>query len=151
MANNLPFTSFNFVINLRIGSDTESICSGEFAECDGLEMSVAPKTIREGGNNGQQIHLPAAVSYGQLTLKRGMTENWDLWNWFEDIQESPGLRAQGEVLMLTSDRRDEVMFHLSGCMPIKMKAPTLNAKDGQIAIEEMQIAYESLYAERVGT
>lgn len=157
MASNRPFTSFNFVINLRIGKKKESICSGEFSECDGLEMSVAPKTIREGGNNGRQIHLPAAVSYGQLTLKRGMSENWDLWNWFENIHESPNLRANGEVQMLSSEpqpasaRQPVVKFHLTGCMPIKLKAPALNAKEGQIAIEEMQIAFETLYAEQVSS
>ena len=29
-------------------------------------------------------------------------------------------------------------------MPVKIKAPGLNAKDGLIAIEEMQVAYETL-------
>ncbi|MDH5359926.1 MAG: phage tail protein [Gammaproteobacteria bacterium] len=157
MGNDRLLTSFNFLINLRIGDDKKSICSGEFSECDGLEMSMSPKTIREGGNNGRQIHLPAGISYGQLTLKRGMSDSWDLWKWFEDIQKTPGLRAKGEVTMLSSEvrpkseRQAEVKFHLTGCMPVKIKAPGLNAKDGQIAIEEMQIAYESMYAERVSS
>jgi hypothetical protein len=29
-------------------------------------------------------------------------------------------------------------------MPVKLKAPALNAKDGMVAIEELQLAYESL-------
>jgi hypothetical protein len=36
---------------------------------------------------------------------------------------------------------------LSGCLPIKMKAPALNAKDGGVAIEEMQIAVNSFSIE----
>jgi hypothetical protein len=33
---------------------------------------------------------------------------------------------------------------LEGCLPVKLRAPGLNAKDGGIAVEEMQIVYESL-------
>jgi hypothetical protein len=36
------------------------------------------------------------------------------------------------------------MFVLSDCLPVKLRAPALNAKDGLLAIEEMQIAYASL-------
>lgn len=139
-----PITSFNFRIHLRLPGAQASLCEADFAECDGLEMSVSPKTIREGGNNGRMIHLPGPISYGQLSLKRGMTGNLDLWGWFERSQIERGLRASGEVIMLGSDRTAQLRFELSGCLPIKLKAPGLNAKDGQIAIEEMQIAYETL-------
>ena len=29
------------------------VCNAAFAECDGLEMTMEVKTIREGGNNAQ--------------------------------------------------------------------------------------------------
>lgn len=145
MPNSHPFTTFNFKVNLKYGKNTKVVCEAEFSECDGLEINLAPKTIREGGNNGRQIHLPGPVSYGQLTLKRGMTTNFDLWKWFEDVQQDRSLRASGKVLMLSSDRKTEdVIFSINGCLPIKLKAPSLNAKDGAVAIEEMQIAYETL-------
>ena len=42
------------------------------------------KTIREGGVNDRQIRLTGPATYGQLTLKRGMTDgSFELWNWFE--------------------------------------------------------------------
>jgi phage tail-like protein len=141
-----PFTTFNFRVEIQIDGDAEPVASAEFSECDGLEMSLEPKTIREGGNNGRQIHLAGPVAYGQLTLKRGMTTSFDLWRWFERVQSERGLRASGEVLMLSSDRsRTDVRFTLTGCLPIKVKAPPLKASDGAIAIEEMQIAYETLH------
>jgi phage tail-like protein len=140
----LPISAFNFEVYLRLPGEKGLICDAGFSECDGLEMSVAPKTIREGGNNGQMIHLPGPVSYGQLSLKRGMSQSYDLWNWFERCRMERGLRAAGQVLVLGSDRAPKLRFELTGCLPIKLKAPALNAKDGQIAIEEMQIAYETL-------
>ena len=35
-------------------------------------------------------------------------------------------------------------FLLSRCVPVKLKSPPLNAKDGGVAIEELQLAYETL-------
>ena len=35
-------------------------------------------------------------------------------------------------------------FVLSRCLPMKVKAPPLNGKDGAVAIEELQIAYERI-------
>lgn len=149
-----PFTTFNFLIELHYGEEGQSICAGEFAECDGLEMTLEPKTIREGGNNSRPIHLVGPVSHGQLTLKRGMTKNFGLWEWFEAVQRTDGhgIRASGWVAMQSAhndpDARDDLaVFHLTGCMPVKLKAPALNAKDGLVAIEEMQVVYETLTRE----
>jgi phage tail-like protein len=146
-----PFTAFHFRVELSVPDLSDSICSAAFSECDGLEMTMEPKTIREGGNNNQPIHLIGPVSYGQLSLKRGMTDTLDLWDWFERVLQrgQGGLRASGEVVMLASDGvTEQVRFTLSGCLPIKIKAPALNAKDGLLAIEEMQIAYEMLRIQR---
>ena len=146
-----PFTTFNFRIALSYGQNGAPICDGEFAECDGLEMTLEPKTFREGGNNSRPIHLVGPVSYGQLTLKRGMTNDFGLWEWFEAVQRTNGhgIRASGEIAIQSANntpraRTDRVAFKLTGCLPIKLKAPALNAKDGLIAVEEMSVAYETL-------
>jgi phage tail-like protein len=146
-----PFTTFNFRIELTYGQGGQPICAGEFAECDGLEMTLEPKTIREGGNNSRPIHLVGPVSHGQLTLKRGMTTDFGLWKWFEDVQRTDGhgLRASGHIAIqsgaaVPESREDLVVFDLTGCLPVKLKAPALNAKDGMVAVEEMQVAYETL-------
>lgn len=140
-----PFTSFNFRVSLILDGSAEPLCDAAFAECDGLEMSMETKTIREGGGNGRQIHLVGPLSYGQLTLKRGMTADAGLWDWFDRVQRERRLRATGEVTVLSADRlREDLRFTLTGCLPVKLKAPGLKAADGGIAVEEMQIAYETL-------
>jgi len=48
------------------------------------------------------------------------------------------------VLFAADGETERARFLLSRCMPVKIKAPAMNAKDGTIAIEEMQLAYESL-------
>lgn len=140
-----PFTAFNFTVEINRGDESQPLVNAAFAECDGLEMTMEVKTIREGGANHRQIRLNGMVAYGQLTLKRGMTETFDLWHWFRDSVDDPRLRAHAEVVLLAADGAAErARFLLSRCVPIKLKAPALNAKDGQIAIEELQVAYETL-------
>jgi phage tail-like protein len=144
---NYPFMAFNFAIEIKVDGVAEQICDAAFAECDGLEMTMDVKTIREGGNNGKQIRLTGPINYASLTLKRGMTETFDLWKWVELMQTNPDTRADAEIIIFSPDKQVKAKFLLSRCVPVKLKAPTLNAKDGGVAIEELQLAYESLKLE----
>lgn len=142
-----PFTTFNFLVEIEVTGVSTYLAQGAFADVDGLEMTLEPKTIREGGRNAGPVHLAGSVSYGQLTLKRGMTSNSDLWRWFEQAASDPGRgsRATAEISMLAGDASTvQSRFVLGGCLPVKLRASALSAKDGAIAIEEMQIVYESL-------
>lgn len=140
-----PFTAFNFAVEIDVPGVSTQVCSAAFAECDGLEMSMDVKTIREGGNNGQQIRLSGPLNFGTLTLKRGLTATFDLWDWFSAVLSKPELRADAEVVVFAADGETErARFLLKRCVPLKLKAPALNAKDGAVAIEEFQLAYESL-------
>jgi phage tail-like protein len=140
-----PFTAFNFAVEINRGQDGSALVNAAFSECDGLELSMEVKTIREGGSNDRQIRLNGPVAHGTLTLKRGMTGDYALWTWFQDSVNDPRLRASAEVVLLAADGSTEkARFVLTRCVPVKVKAPALNAKDGQIAVEELQVAYETL-------
>jgi phage tail-like protein len=140
-----PFTGFNFAVEIDVDGVSPNVCSAAFQECDGLEMTREVKTIREGGNNGEQIRLTGPVSYGQLTLKRGMTATFDLWQWFDAVVSDPSLRADAEVVVFATDGQTErARFCIKRCVPVKLKAPALNGKESMVAIEEMQLAYEAL-------
>lgn len=154
-----PFTTFNFAIEVQLPGlrgVSQPLCKGSFSECDGLEISFDIKTIREGGNNSRQIRLAGPSTMGTLSLKRGMTRSADLWSWVKNVQQNPGLRAEAVVVMFDSEQRERrsvsssdqpdvrARFVLSRCLPAKIKAPALSAKDGLIAVEELQVAYESL-------
>lgn len=158
-----PLTTFNFEVIIQLpgsGDSAGALCEAAFSECDGLELSVSPKTITEGGNNAAQTHLAGPVSYGQLTLKRGMTQTLDLWDWFSQTTRTDGygLRADAVVRLYPSSAVPQTAsssaeggsggpaftFILRKCLPVKMRAPTFSASDGAVAIEEMQLVYERL-------
>ena len=144
------FTAFNFSVEVDVPGLGERIVAAAFQECDGLEITHEVKNIREGGNNARVIRLTGQLAFGQVTLKRGMTANFDLWKWVAKLaaDDSMHLRPDCHVVILSADRSEErARFVLSRVVPVKIKAPALNAKDGTIAIEELQLAYEGLSLE----
>jgi phage tail-like protein len=145
-ANSVPFIAFNFAVEIVRADGSAPLVNAAFSECDGLEMGMEIKTIREGGANDRQIRLAGPAIVGQLSLKRGMTDgSFELWRWMSDSIADPSLRAEAEVVLLAADGVSErARFVLSRCLPVKLKAPTLSGKDGTVAVEELQIAYERI-------
>jgi phage tail-like protein len=147
-----PFSAFNFAVEISVNGVSPNICSAAFAECDGLDMRMQVRTIREGGNNERQIQLAGPVSYSNLTLRRGMTPNFDLWHWFAKTVEPGGATLRSSravVVLLDADGVTErVRFILERCLPVRLKAPTLHALEGQVAVEELEIAFELLRVEQ---
>ncbi|MCW7541367.1 phage tail protein [Aquabacterium sp. A7-Y] len=146
----VPFTAFNFAVEIVPEGGSSPLVSAAFAECDGLEMGMEVKTIREGGNNDRQIRLAGPATFGQLTLKRGMTEaSFELWQWMSDSVADPSLRAEAELVLFAADGNTErARVVLQRCLPVKLKVPALHAKDGAVAVEELQLAYERFTVKR---
>lgn len=153
-----PFSSFNFEVQIEVpGLGGSALCEGQFSECDGLEQTMDIKTIREGGNNTSQIRLIGPVNYGTLTLKRGMTNaSFDLWDWFDAQQHATPRELRGDyranvtIVLKGTDRKEHARYILRRCLLSKLKAPPMNAKDGLIAVEELQLSYQSLSIEAPG-
>jgi phage tail-like protein len=145
------FTAFNYQVVITLDDAAAPLCEAAFSQVDGLELTAGTKTIRAGGDNGRQIHLAAPVGNGTLSLKRGMSPTFDLWEWFERVHldEERHLRATTEVVMLAADGvHEQVAFRLERCLPTKLRVPGLDAVNGQLAIEELSVAYESLRLRR---
>lgn len=151
----VPLTTFRFEVVLDLDEPTPGLdsplCDAAFAECDGLDMTMQHKTVESGGVNNAQINLIGPVTYGQLTLKRGMTSNLQLWEWFAQ-GTVPGsvLTAHGEITLWAADGTPAVQFTVLGCLPVKLRAPGMNARDGLVAIEELSLVYEQLVVSAPG-
>jgi phage tail-like protein len=152
-----PFTNFNFSVEIEVKAMNKVMCAAAFSECDGLDMNLDIKTIREGGNNQRQIRLVGPATYGQVTLKRGMTSTFDLWDWFQGVMDATAsqlrtdYRGQATVAVMAQDGTTaRVRFLLDRCLPVKLKAPAMNGKEGGIAIEEFQMTYEKLSMKAAG-
>jgi phage tail-like protein len=150
-----PLHVFRFRVAFRdnpLGSDQPSgdpidLCGGAFAECTGLEATMEPKVIKEGGRNYGAVQRAGPVSFATVILKRGMTTSRDLWRWFELVSGGAyKYRLAVTITMQDNAGNDKIAWELTKALPIKFKAADLNAKGSEVGIEELHIAHEGLRA-----
>jgi phage tail-like protein len=140
----VPFTAFRFEVVLDLDQPTPGLdsplCDAAFAECEGLEMSMEPKTIESASVTNAQQYVIGKTKYGQVTLKRGMTSNLQLWQWFsQGTRPGSVLTAHGQITLWDSTGSPALQVNLAGCLPVRMRAPALNAASGLVAVEELSL------------
>ncbi len=151
----LEFIPFRFQVNLFAANGNSNdgvICAGAFSEISGLEASMTPKTLKEGGRNWGEIQLAGPTAFSTIVLKRGVTEIDDLWNWFDLIGNKANydLRLRGEIRVMSIEDSNQTVLHyrLKNVLPIKFKGPDLSATASQVAMEELHLVHEGLTLER---
>ncbi len=128
--------------------------SGAFQECAGLEIEMDIQEYQEGGRNNGTVRRVGRAKYQPVVLKRGMfyskdgagTANPELWHWMQRILngERPVARYDGIVHVMAPDNSLRATWMFDRGLPAKIRGPELNAKTGEIAIEELTIAHEGL-------
>ena len=128
-----------------LASGAVDICSGAFAECTGLEATMEPKVIKEGGANYGAAQRVGPVTFATVVLKRGMTSTRHLWEWFALVAggASP-YRLDARIEMRDTAGITVLAWRLDNALPVKFKAADLNAKGSEIGVEELHLAHEGL-------
>ena len=143
---------------------------GAFAECSGLELEADVQEYLEGGRNDGVVRRVGRVKLSPLVLKRGMfipvpSKPHDpspapgpgqsgpgradpaLWDWLAGMVagQLPIPRYNGLIQVWSPDGRREVAsWTFWRGLPSKVSGPTLNAKTGEVAVEELHIVHEGL-------
>jgi phage tail-like protein len=123
-----------------------------FQECTGLEIDLDVQEYYEGGNNNAVVRRVGRAKYQNIVLKRGMFYgspggvNQDLWNWLQGIANGnrPVARYDGTIHVMSVADNVVATWTFDRGLPAKIKGPELNAKTGEVAIEELTIAHEGL-------
>jgi phage tail-like protein len=148
-----PFHVFRFQVDFQEDrlSDNQPgsavpLCSGSFAECTGLEATMEPKVIKEGGRNYGPLQRAGPVSFATVILKRGMTRSRDLWKWYEmaTLKGAYTYRLTATITMFDTEGKGVLSWQLQRALPIKFKAADLNARATEVGIEELHLAHEGL-------
>jgi phage tail-like protein len=107
---------------------------------------------QEGGRNDGVIRRVGRGKYSPVVLKRGMffsaggEVNRDLWGWLQDVVagKRPVARYDGVIQVMSSGEDVVATWVFDRGLPQKVRGPELNAKTGEVAIEELHIAHEGL-------
>ena len=147
-----PYRGFNFLITLVSSSSSlstvlapiQAVPAGGFSECSGLELSLDIEEYKEGGNNGTVLRFPTRVKWSNLRLKRGLALSDDLWRWHYGFVQGSVARRDGVVTLQDEQQKPVKMWSFTRGLPVKWTGPSLNAAQGQVAFEEIEIAHEGL-------
>src|SRR6476660_1632134 len=71
-----PAAEFRFYV------EVDGLVEGAFIECSGLRAEREVIKVNEGGANYYTNHLPGRVTYGDITLRKGVMFSIPLWDWF---------------------------------------------------------------------
>jgi phage tail-like protein len=134
-----PFRAYNFKLEIQ------GVTEGHFTSCSGLEVEVQPIRYREGGAS-QVVHvIPGQVSYGDVTLRYGLTASAELWQWMLSAVRGTVERRNISVLMLDSGGTTEVVrWNLTNAWPSKWRGAPLDALNREVAIESLTLVFETL-------
>jgi phage tail-like protein len=145
-----PLTTFNY------GIEIAGVVTAQFTECTGLQVSMEVFEYKEGGLNNRTLKFPGRTTFGNVTLKQGMTDNMDLWKWYSKIMDglsaAPGVGAAKKdvsIVEYSQDHKQQRRWDLHKAYPVKWVGASLNTGQSQVAIESIEIAYE--YFEAKGT
>jgi phage tail-like protein len=139
-----PFVNFRFRLEL---GDVEV---AGFAECTGLNVETKVFEYKEGGNNSTTLKFPEPSTFGNVTLKRGVTSSNELLSWQLDVVSGTfgkNKRAGNPsvaVVLMNEKGEDVRRWNLVRAFPVKWVGPDLKATGNEVAIETLELAHEGI-------
>src|SRR5439155_20344470 len=106
---------------------------GRFSECTGLSAEWEIQTYAEGGQNRFEHKLRGRLKYPNLVLKRGVTHEDALLEWFFQSQERTK-RGQITITLLGADGKPVRSFGFANAFPVKWTGPNFNAGSSSVAV-----------------
>ncbi len=133
-----PYHSYNFRVELQ------GITRAGFRECSGLDSSQDPIEYREGNEPPTARKLPGMVKHANITLKWGICDDTELWDWRQKAVDGNVERKDGSVILCDDTGAEKLRWNFRQAWPSKWTGPSFNATGNEIAIETIEIVHEGL-------
>jgi len=131
-----PYKNFRFLVEI------EGIQQAGFMECSGLGSQVEVIEYREGGDPSWVRKMPGRVFYPDIVLKRGVTQNQELYQWHQAVIQGELVRKNGSVILQDAQGNEVIRWNFFNAWPSKWAGPTLDGKGNEVAIEELTLTCE---------
>ena len=125
--------------------------AGGFTEVTGLDVEMDVRETTQGGRNNGVIQRAGRAKVSRLVLRRGMmfepggTVEASFWDWLSDsVSGVLPLRRYDVTVQVMSTGTAVATWAARRALPAKIVGPQLNARTGEILIEELQLAHEGL-------
>lgn len=134
-----PLRGFKFKVQI------DGINRAGFREVSGLDAGTDAVDYREGDEIAIR-KLAGLQKFSNITLKRGITEDQDLWKWRLNVMEGniKDARKNGQILLLDDKGETAAEWQFFNGWPTKWTGPAFNATANEVAIDTLEIAHEGL-------
>jgi phage tail-like protein len=134
-----PYRGFNFRVEI------DGISVGSFSDVSGLSSDGDIVEYRNGDDVPLHVRKLAGLrKVSNLTLKRGYTDNRELWDWRNNVVNGVPDRRNGAIVLMDEQRKDVLRWEFEGGWIHKIDGPTFNAKGNDVTVESLEIVIESL-------
>lgn len=137
-----PEVVFHFSVEFGDGGQAQ------FSEVSGIEAETEVIEYRSGRNpEYSTVKIPGMTKFGNVTLKRGISVNNDLFEWYQKTVSRQVERRDIIIKLLDPNHEAAVIYKIRNAWPCKYVGPLLSAQSSEIAIEELVLAHEGLSVE----
>lgn len=132
--------------NFRFRVEMDGITQGSFCEVVMPESASDVIEVRDGVDPVSVRKQPGLIKYSNLVLKWGLTASMELYNWRKNVEQGKISLARKNisVILIDEEGNDAARWQFSNAWPSKYKAPDLNAVGNEVAIETLEIVFESM-------
>ena len=133
------YKGFNFLVEI------DGITQAGFQEASGLDSTVAMIEYREGTDPNRTRKLAGLNSFSAISLKRGITDSTDLYQWHLNTVNGPNPdRRNGSIVLLDETGVEKIRWNFTQAWASKWTGPSFNATSNSVAIESLEIQHEDL-------
>jgi phage tail-like protein len=134
-----PYRNFNFVVEI------DGIVQAGFQDCSGFGANTDPIEYREGNENPAPIPKPCALpgmtKYNNITLKWGLTDSRELYDWYRDISKGRVMRKTAASSCSISKARKKCA-EFPQRLADEMGRTGFTSEGNDVAVETLEIAHE---------
>ncbi len=137
-----PYRGFNFQLEI------DGIPQGAFSEVSGLTAEGDAVDYREGTDLQSNVRkLVGLRKYSNLTMKRGYTQDKNLWTWYTNIMNGVPDRRNVTIVLMNEQRQPVLRWHAENAWVNKIEGPSFKAGGNEIAMESVELVHEGLTIE----
>ena len=135
-----PYRNFRFLVEI------DGIVQAGFSEAAIPDSTQDPIEYREGNEAPHVRKIPGLIKYGNLSLKWGITDSLELYEWRKLVEQGKMSEARRNiaVVLLDDEANPRSRWEFSAAWPSKYDAPDLSASGSEIAVENLEIAHEGM-------
>lgn len=138
MAREDPYGAFNFLVEI------DGVDVAGFSEVSGLESETDIIEYRTGDEVGTVRKLAGLSKNHNVTLKRGVTDSTELWDWRKSVIDGQLERRSVSIVLLDHSRSEVARWNLYEAWPCRWEGPEFNAKTSEVAVESIEICHEGI-------